>query len=299
MCRSIVRRDFLRESVAIVAVLGAGRLSAATTSGGKRNPICVFIKFVQSLSYDQLADAVAEMKADGIEATVRKGGYIPPERAADELPKLVDALAKRNLKVSMITTDVLGVDDPNTRPVLETAAKLEIPMYRMGSYKYDLKRFVIDQLNAIGPPLKELGALNAELGIQAVYQNHSGADHVGATVWDIYSLIKDIPKEQISLAFDIRHATIEAGLSWPTLYNAMRERISTVYVKDFDWVGRSAEHVPLGTGRVDRSFFQRLLADGFAGPISLHVEYLGRGTVQENLDALRRDLGVLRGWLQS
>jgi sugar phosphate isomerase/epimerase len=79
----------------------------------------------------------------------------------------------------------------------------------------------------------------------------------------------------------------------------MRPRIATVYVKDFDWVGLSAEHVPLGKGRVDRSFFQRLLADGFAGPISLHVEYLEQGDAQENLAALRRDLDVLRGWLQS
>jgi sugar phosphate isomerase/epimerase len=281
--------------------LAAGLQTRTAPAAGAlaRNPICLFIKFVQSLSYDELADAVAEMKADGIEATVRKGGYIPPERAADELPKLVETLARRNLKVTMITTDVLSVDDPNTRPVLETAAKLGIPMYRMGSYKYDLNRSVMDQLNAIGPSLKELGALNAELGIQAVYQNHSGADHVGGTVWDIYSLIKDIPKEQIALAFDIRHATIEAGLSWPTVYNAMRSRIATVYVKDFDWIGRRAEHVPLGKGRVDRAFFQRLLADGFTGPISLHVEYLDDGDAQENLAALRRDLAVLRGWLQS
>jgi sugar phosphate isomerase/epimerase len=301
MPQSIARRDFLRESVAMGVALAAGLQTRTAPAAGAlaRNPICLFIKFVQSLSYDELADAVAEMKADGIEATVRKGGYIPPERAADELPKLVETLARRNLKVTMITTDVLSVDDPNTRPVLETAAKLGIPMYRMGSYKYDLNRSVMDQLNAIGPSLKELGALNAELGIQAVYQNHSGADHVGGTVWDIYSLIKDIPKEQIALAFDIRHATIEAGLSWPTVYNAMRSRIATVYVKDFDWIGRRAEHVPLGKGRVDRAFFQRLLADGFTGPISLHVEYLDDGDAQENLAALRRDLAVLRGWLQS
>ncbi|HEY3394194.1 MAG TPA: sugar phosphate isomerase/epimerase family protein [Lacipirellulaceae bacterium] len=299
MSRSIARRDFLRESIAIGTALTFGRATIAAADGGARNPICLFIKFVQSLSYDELADAVAEMKADGIEATVRKGGYIPPERATDELPELVETLAKRNLKVTMITTDVLGVDDPNTRPMLETAAKLGIPMYRMGSYKYDLNRSVMDQLNAIGPSLKELGRLNAELGIQAVYQNHSGADHVGGTVWDIYSLIKDIPKEQIALAFDIRHATIEAGLSWPTVYNAMRPRIATVYVKDFDWIGRRAEHVPLGKGRVDRTFFQQLVADGFSGPISLHVEYLEDGDAQENLAALRRDLGVLRGWLQS
>jgi sugar phosphate isomerase/epimerase len=299
MSQYIVRRDFLRESIAIGATLVAGLQTRAAAGGSARNPICVFIKFIQTLSYEELADAVAEMGADGIEATVRKGGYIAPERAAQELPKLADTLAKRNLKITMITTDVVGVDDANTRPVLQTAAKLGIPMYRMGFYKYDLKRPVMDQLEAIGPALKELGALNAELGIQAVYQNHSGADYVGGTVWDLYSLIKDIPKEQIALAFDIRHATIEAGLSWPTVYNAMRPRIATVYVKDFDWVGRNAEHVPLGKGRVDSKFFQQLLANGFAGPISLHVEYLGDGDTKENLAALRRDLGVLRGWLQS
>jgi sugar phosphate isomerase/epimerase len=299
MSRFIARREFFRESVAIGATLVAGMQTRAAAGAISRNPICLFIKFVQTLSYEELADAVAEMGADGIEATVRKGGYIAPEKAVDQLPKLADAMARRNLKITMITTDVVGVDDPNTRPVLQTAAKIGIPMYRMGFYKYDLKRPVMDQLEAIGPALKELGALNAELGIQAVYQNHSGAEHVGGAVWDIFSVIKDIPKEQIALAFDIRHATIEAGLSWPTVYNAMRPRIATVYVKDFDWVGRRAEHVPLGKGRVDSAFFQRLLADGFAGPISLHVEYLGREGAQENLAALRRDLGVLRGWLQS
>jgi sugar phosphate isomerase/epimerase len=299
MSRYIARRDFLRESVAVGAALAAGMETRAAAGASARNPICVFIKFVQTLSYAELADAVAAMGADGIEATVRKGGYIAPERAAQELPKLTDAMAKRNLKITMITTDILGVDDPNTRPVLQTAVKLGIPMYRMGFYTYDLKRPVLEQLEAMGPALKDLAALNAELGIQAVYQNHSGAEHVGAAVWDIYSLIKDIPKEQIALAFDIRHATIEAGLSWPTVYNAMRPRIATVYVKDFNWIGRRAEHVPLGKGRVDSAFFQRLLADGFAGPISLHVEYLGSKGAQENLAALRRDLGVLRGWLQT
>jgi sugar phosphate isomerase/epimerase len=289
----------LRESLAIGAVLTAGSSARSARATAGRNPICAFIKFVQSLSYDQLADAMAEIGFDGIEATVRRGGKIEPPQAVDELPKLVDALAKRNLKITMITTDVLRADEPNTEPVLRTAARLGIPMYRMGFYKYDLKRPVIDQLQAIGPALKELAALNRELGIQAVYQNHSGAEHVGSMLWDFYSQVQDIPTEQIALAFDIRHATIEAGLSWPAVYNAMRPRIGAVYVKDFDWVGRKAEHVPLGKGRVDRSFFTRLQADQFKGPISLHVEYLDRGSTQENLDALRRDFGVLRGWLES
>jgi sugar phosphate isomerase/epimerase len=299
MPRHIQRRDFLRDSLAVGAALAVGSTARAAFLASGGNEICAFIKFVQALSYDQLADAIADIGFDGIEATVRRGGKIEPDKAADELPKLVDALAKRNLKVTMITTDVLRADDRNTEPVLRTAAKLGIPMYRMGFYKYDLKQPVMEQLQAIGPALKELAALNRELGIQAVYQNHSGAEHVGSMLWDFHSQLQGIAKEQIALAFDIRHATIEAGLSWPTVYNAMRPRIGAVYVKDFDWVGRSAEHVPLGKGRVDRAFFSRLQADQFKGPISLHVEYLGGGTTQENLDALRRDFGVLRGWLQS
>jgi sugar phosphate isomerase/epimerase len=79
----------------------------------------------------------------------------------------------------------------------------------------------------------------------------------------------------------------------------MRPRIAAVYVKDFDWAGRRDKHVPLGTGRVDREFFTRLQTDNFEGPISLHVEYLEEGTVEENLAALKRDFGVLRGWMES
>jgi sugar phosphate isomerase/epimerase len=299
MSRVILRREFLRNSLALGAALSMGASSRGALAAIGGNPICAFIKFVQPLSYDQLADAMAEIGFDGVEATVRRGGKIEPEKAPDELPKLVEALAQRKLKVIMITTDVLRADEPNTQPVLRTAAQLGIPMYRMGFYKYDLRRSVMDQLRAIGPALKDLAVLNRELGIQAVYQNHSGAEHVGSMLWDFYSQVQDIPTEQIGLAFDIRHATIEAGLSWPAVYNAMRPRIATVYVKDFDWVGQQAEHVPLGKGRVDRSFFARLQAERFKGPISLHVEYLGDGTTQENLDALRRDLGVLRSWLES
>jgi sugar phosphate isomerase/epimerase len=299
MSRLLPRREFLQRSIAIGAAVATGSSAQSGFVAAGRNKICAFIKFVQSLSYDELADAIADIGFDGIEATVRRGGKIEPEKAIDELPKLVDALAKRNLKVTMITTDVLRADAPNTEPVLRTAAKLGIPMYRMGFYKYDLRQPVMAQLQGIGPALKELAALNGELGIQAVYQNHSGAEHVGSMLWDFYSQVQEISKEQIALAFDIRHATIEAGLSWPTVYNAMRPRIGAVYVKDFDWVGRNAEHVPLGKGRVDRAFFTRLQVDKFQGPISLHVEYLERGTTHENLDALRRDFGVLRGWLES
>lgn len=295
----IPRRDFLCGSLAAGVTLMVGRSARAALRSIGRNPVCAFIKFIQSLSYDELANAMADIGFDGIEATVRRGGYIEPTHAADELPKLAEALAKRNLRITIITTDVTRAGDPLTEPVLRTATDLGIRMYRMGYYKYDLQQPVMAQLQAIGPILKELGELNREIGIQGVYQNHAGAESVGSVVWDMYSVIKDIPNDQVALAFDIRHAAVEAGQSWPAVYNAMRPRIAAVFVKDFDWKGRHDTHVPLGTGRVDRAFFSRLQADHFAGPISLHVEYLGEGTTAENLAALKRDFGVLRGWTES
>jgi sugar phosphate isomerase/epimerase len=292
------RRSFLGGALAAGAALATSpRSRASTPADQSRNQVCAFIKYLQPLGYEELADAIAEIGFDGIEATVRKDGYIAPAAAAEELPKLAKVFHQRGLAITMITTDILRTDSPQARPILETAAKLGIPMYRLGFYEYDLSQPVIRQLAEIKPQLADLAAMNGELGVQGVYQNHSGAEMVGATVWDVYSLIKDLPPEQVDLAFDIRHATVEAGLAWPAVYNAMKTRIATVYVKDFAWKGRQAENVPLGQGRVEQRFFEMLGRDRFRGPISLHVEYGRNQDPQANLQALRRDLATLKRWL--
>ena len=252
---------------------------------------------MQELSYDQLADTIAELGFVGIEATVRNQGHVLPERVAEDLPKLVAALQQRDLEVTTMATDVLNPAQPLTEKVLRTAKGLGINSYRMGFYRYDLNQPILPQLEQIRPGLHELADFNRELGITALYQNHSDAKFVGATLWDMHSLLQDIPPEQIGLAFDIRHATIEAGLSWPVVYDVVKPHIGALFVKDFVWDGPKAKHVPLGTGRVSPKFFEMVKRDGFQGPISLHVEYLGKAGTQANIAALRRDLQVLRGWL--
>lgn len=295
---TIDRREFLSRA-AMATSLGAvmGLPAFANEHDAQNYRICAFEKYLQDLSYDELADTIAELGFVGVEATVRSGGHVEPERVEDDLPKLVDALNKRDLEVTTMASDVLTPDQPLTEKVLRTAVGLGVKSYRMGFYNYDLTRPIIVQLEEIRPGLNELAALNRELGISALYQNHSDAKFVGATLWDLHLLIKDIPLNEISCAFDIRHATIEAGLSWPILYDVIKPNIGALYVKDFGWKGRKAEHVPLGTGRVDPKFFEMVKQDNFQGPISLHVEYLKEGSTQENIDALRRDLKVLRGWL--
>jgi len=277
-------------------MLPAGRILNASEEK-KGNKICAFIKFLQSLSYEQLAETIAELGFDGIEATVRDRGQVLPERVEEDLPKLVEALKKHNLEINVMASSVNSVDQPHTEKVLRTAAALGVKRYRMTYYRYDLNRPVPEQLAEFRPMVRDLAAMNRELGISAVYQNHAGARNVGATLWDLHSLIKDVPVEEIGVAFDIRHATVEAGLSWPVLFNLARPHLGAVYVKDFRWNGRKPENAPLGQGQVDPKFISILKQSKFLGPISLHVEYLQRAGVEPNVVALKDDLATLRSWL--
>lgn len=276
-------------------------LTPTTKAANSRttNKICAFVKFIQSLSYDELAERIAEMGFDGIEATIRDKGQILPEQVPDELPKLVAALKKHNLEINVMASSVNRSDDRYTESTLRTAASLGIKRYRMKYYKYDLNKSVTKQLAELQPIAKDLAAMNRELGIAGVYQNHAGATAVGATIWDLRELFGEYPTTEFAIAFDIRHATAEAGLSWPVLFNIAKAQLGAVYVKDFVWRGRKPENVPLGNGRVDPTFFTRLKQSGFTGPISLHVEYLPKGSVGENLTALKTDLATLKGLLSN
>ena len=207
---------------------------------------------------------MAEAGFNGVEVTVReKEGYIHPAAAADELPKLLETLAKRDLEITILTTDILSTDQPHAQELLQTAAALKIPRYRLGFYRYDLKQPILNQLAELQPKVRDIAALNRELGIAGIYQNHCGADFFGATLWDLHSLIKDYPLAEIGCVFDIRHAAVEAGEAWPQLFNLMQPHIAAVSVKDYVWDGQKSKHAPLGKGRVDQKFFKMLQQQRF------------------------------------
>jgi sugar phosphate isomerase/epimerase len=103
------------------------------------------------------------------------------------------------------------------------------------------------------------------------------------------------PVKDLAIAFDIRHATVEGGLSWPLQFQLAEPHLGAVYVKDFIWdKNRKPVNVPLGTGHVDPRFFSLLKQSPFSGPISLHVEYLPKAGVAPNIKALKTDLATLR-----
>jgi len=285
------------------AVLAAGSGLAALASlptvaakpEGKGFEICAFIKFVQSLSYEELSRRIAAMGFDGIEATVRDGGHVLPERAEEDLPRLVEALEKNELEVTIMASSINSARHPLTEKVLRTAAGLGIKRYRLAYLRYDLSKPIPPQIANHRAQLRDLAEMNQELGISGVYQNHAGATTVGSAIWDLREILKDIPGKALSVAFDIRHATVEGGHNWPLHLQLIKPYLGAIYVKDFTWKesSREAVNVPLGQGRVNPRFF-KMARDIFRGPISLHVEYLPNAGIEKNMEAISRDYILLK-----
>ena len=277
---------------------GAALASAAQASDRRIGPVITFGKHLQWLSYDEVATFLKENDFDGIEATVRKGGQVEPENVERDLPRLVEALEKRGRKVVLMATDVNDAEDPLAKRVIRSADGLGIPFFRMAYYRYDLERPVLKQLEGHRKTVFRLGEYLKDFQITGLYQNHAGSSLVGASVWDQHRLLEGVPDGKVAAAFDVRHATVEGGQSWPLLWRLMRDRVGCVYVKDFRWDGRKAANVALGKGQVDPELLRMVSAEVAPGtPLSLHMEYVDHRDPTkkvENMKAIASDRVALR-----
>ncbi len=297
---SISRRDFVSQSALAAAAVAAsvGSVNAAPAQPFK---IIAFTKPFDKSSPEETADIVADIGWDGVEFAVRKkSGHVDPERVEEDLPKFAEALKKRGKTIDIVTTEIVKLD-PLAEKILRTCAKLGIKKYRFGFTKYAKDKPVADTVREQGAALKELAAFNAEVGMQGGWQNHSGVDYVGAPVWDLWTMIRDLDPKHIGVCFDIGHATLEGGLSWPIQARLMEPFYVAVYLKDFYWQKGEKGWAPLwcnfGEGSVQKSFLTNLKASKFTGPLSQHHEYKTLGTGAEMIANMKKDLAKLREWL--
>lgn len=250
--------------------------------------IHLFSKHLQFLDYDEMAERLQEMGFAGADLTVRPDGHMLPEHVEEDLPRAVAALRERGLQAIMMTTAVTDADDPLNRRVLKTAADLGIRHYRTGWLRYPDDRSIPEAMASFRPRMAKLAALNAELGLHGGYQNHSGP-YVGAAIWEIWELLADADPAGMGCQYDIRHATVEGGLSWPTGLRLIAPRIDTIILKDFRWEEHDGTwrpvNTPLGEGMVDfGAYFKQLKQYGIQTPVSLHLEYDLGGAQQGRKD---------------
>lgn len=294
------RRGFLKAST---MGLGLGTITGLPLCAEekKRFEFCTFTKPLQHLSYAEMAGKIAELGFDGIEAPVRPGGHVLPEKVEDDLPAMAEALKAKGLKVTVMTSGINEIsDEQRTEAVLRTAASLGIQRFRMAYFKYDLSKPIRAQIPEFKAKLKDLVSLTNELGIKPIYQNHSGKNYFGAPLWDLGEVFGDFDPNEIGAAFDIGHATVEGAKAWPLNFAMIRPYIDTVYIKEPAWHDNELSWGPLGEGAVDKSFYTTLKSSDFSGPISLHVEYLGHkdpAMVPTVLEAIGKDFATLKSYL--
>jgi len=270
----------------------------------------IFSKHLQFLDFAAMAEAAADIGFDGVDLTVRPDGHVEPERVDDDLPSAIEMIRRHGLKATMITTSVTDADDPASQRVLQTAAGLGISYYRMGWYRHPEEIPIQESLEAFRTKARGLALLNRELQIRGCYQNHAG-NYVGASIWELWALIHDLDPAWLGCQYDIRHATVEGGLSWPQGLRLIRPFVNTIIAKDVMWTQDGGAwkiaNVPIGEGMVDWVRYFRLLADhGIRAPLSLHMEYpIGgaengrRGADVDGaavFSAMRRDLEAVRSY---
>jgi sugar phosphate isomerase/epimerase len=272
MTSEVTRRAALLTSLAIVRV-------AAQPS--KRNlKIAIFSKHLQFIEGAELARYVAELGFNGIDLTVRAGGHVDPARVAADLPPLVSLIRQEHLEVPMVTTDIVDAGSPNARTVIKTLANLGIRYYRWGGFQYREDEPFARQLQDFQKRSARLAALNAEYNVCAIYHTHSGVNLVGAPVWDIFQIVKDLDPNAVAINYDVGHATVEGGLGgWMDSFRLSESHIRGVAIKDFVWQEGATgnwnpQWTPLGQGMVRFPKFISLLAEtAFDGPVQLHFEY--------------------------
>jgi len=275
------RRSFIQKS----ALTGIGfpfiGLSITKTpinpGSPKKCPYCIFSKHLQFLNYEDMADTIAEAGLDGADLTVRPGGHVLPENVEKDLPMAVEALQKNGLDAPMITTAINDPDDPVTERILKTAGEQGIRYYRMGYFRYNNGKEINETILDLRLIITALEEMNKKYNIHGAYQNHAG-NYFGAPVWDLWILLNGFDPHYVGCQYDIRHATVEGGTSWPLGLKLLQSYIRTIVVKDFRWEKINGSwqtvNVPLGEGMVDFTRFFGLLKEvGFSGPISMHFEY--------------------------
>ena len=274
-----------------------------------RLKVAVFSKHLQFVQGDELAQAAAQIGFDGVDITLRAGGHVEPATVAKDLPALVAILRKHGLEVPMVTTGIADADTPFTEDILKAASQLGIRNYRFGDYKWDAARPYEQQLEAMKPRLANLAALNAKYGMCAMYHTHSGVGLVGASIWDLWFLMRDLDPAAIGINFDIGHATIEGGVGgWIDSFKICGRHLRGIAIKDFAWRDHAAKWTPIGEGMVKLpQFFKMVAATPFSGPVQMHYEYPlggvdgGKKTLsipkEEAYAAIKRDLDRVRAMM--
>ena len=235
------RREWM-SAVGQTAVVAAIGRRVDPKAASMAPTFCLFSKHVPDVAWNDLASAVKEAGFDGVDLTVRRNGHVAPERAAEDLPRAIEAITSRGAKVPMITTELTSAGMPIARPLLQAAAHSGVTYFKPGYWLYSSSSDVRAQVAATGEALVGLAALARDCGIEMGFHNHAG--YIGAALWEIAPAMDRLDPRWAGYYFDPRHAVAEGGDGGWRLMRSLG---------DWTWFGSVLRDVR------------------FTGPISMHL----------------------------
>lgn len=296
------RREFLVKSMLAGVAATAWPIASSSSRAAELTscPIVVFSKIFQELrlAYAESAELTKEAGLDGIDCPVRPGGEVLPERVEEDLPTYAEVLRKQSLKIHLLTTSITSIASPHTEKTLRTAAKNGVRYYRLGFFRRDKSQTFAKQAAEIRSGLRDLAAMNRDLGVCALFQNHSGS--LGADLNECLQVLDGLRPNEVGAAFDLGHALLVHGEAWKPLFERLKPHLRVAYIKDARIGGT---WVPFGDGDISRCGYFRLLKDlGYSAPFSLHIEFdwSAKGIAKNKpklLKALSNSAAVLRRWI--
>jgi sugar phosphate isomerase/epimerase len=246
----------------------------------------MFSKHLQSLPLQTAAQKVRELGFEGLDLTVRPGGFVEPAQVQQRLPAAIATCADAGLKIGLLTTSITDSSDPYAAKTFEAAAANDVREVKLGYWNYETFGSYRDLLSKVARDIDSIAKVAEKTGVRANVHIHSG-NHMTASAPVVWSLIKDHDPRAIGAYIDPGHMMIEGGRDlWRQGIDLLRDRISLVAIKDLTWekiddaaLGKSrwiSHMVPLRQGIVP---WPRVIAClkqvGFDGWLSFHSEYQG------------------------
>ena len=182
---------------------------------------------------DEVAEAAAEMGYQGLDITVVPyPGHVDPAKADTDLAPYVNAARKQGLRVTTMRCTITDADTPNAEKILQAASSLGLTHYWGGTFRYDLTKPIMEQLDAIKPRIAKLVPLLEKYNMTAMYHTYSGSSSVGAAIWDLLYVFKNFDPKRVGFHYDVGHMTDAGFASWDLNLRAAGPYIAGVSCKD-------------------------------------------------------------------
>ena len=225
------RRAFLQDAA---VTIGAAAWPAAALAQGVPWKVGGFTKTIQDLSFEETARVTVDAGWDGIELALR---------AADTFFRSASRTSCRNWSarsaraVAKCSCSLRTSAEARNRSPSGYCRRRHARAYGCIDSASSLSRRRVDcpTGQGVSPASPDLAALNRQLGVTGLLQNHSGSGYVGFRRLGHSCAYRGSRPRDLGVHFDIGHATVESGLSWPTTFALVKDRVGAVIVKDFFW----------------------------------------------------------------